>query len=78
MQEIVLSALLLTEDEQARHPLCSVRALRVYTEHSSQYQQSEQLFISFGGHIKELPVLKQRLSRWFVDAMTLAYKLVDL
>lgn len=73
MQVIALSALLLTEDEQATHPLCRIRALRVYTEHSGQFRQSEQLFVSFGGCTKGLPVLKQRLSRWIVNAITLAY-----
>lgn len=63
---IRLSALPSTEDEHAPHPLCPVQAPRAYIERSSQFQQSEQLFVDFGGHSEGLPVTKQRLSRWIV------------
>lgn len=62
-QVIVLLALPLMEDEQVPHPLCPVRALRVYIEHYSWYRQLEQLFVSFAGCTKWLLVLKQKLSR---------------
>ncbi len=53
--------------------LCPVRALRVYIEHSASYKKSEQLFVGFGNRAKAGPVTKQRISRWLVDAITLAY-----
>ncbi len=51
----------------------SVRALRIYIECSAPFRQSEQLFVCFGGHTKGSPVTKQRLSRWIIDAIKLAY-----
>lgn len=54
-QVIRLSALPSTEDQHAPHPLCPVQAPRVYMERSSQFQQSEQLFVGFGGRLKGLP-----------------------
>lgn len=53
--------------------LCPVRVLRIYIEHSAPIRQSEQLFVSFGNHIKGHPGTKQRLSRRIVDAFILAY-----
>ncbi len=53
--------------------LCPVRALRVYIERSASYRKSEQLFVGFGNHAKGGPVTKQGISRWLVDAVTLAY-----
>ncbi len=37
------------------------------------FRQSEQLFVCFGGRIKGSPFTKQRLSRWKIDAIMLAY-----
>ncbi len=53
--------------------LCPVRAVRTYSERSRQFRLSEQLFVCFGGRTKGLPVSKQRLSHWIVDAIALAY-----
>lgn len=64
--------------KQTPHPLCLVQALRVYIEHSSQFRQSEQLFVCFRSHSKGLPATKQRLSHWILDAIALAYKSLDL
>lgn len=61
IQVIALLALPLVENEQAPHPLCPVRALRVYIERSGLFWQSEQLFllfVSFRGRTKGLLVLK--------------------
>ncbi len=58
--------------------LCPVRALKVYIEHSDSYRKSEQLFVGFGNHAKDGPVTKQRISRWLVDAITLAYSSLGL
>ena len=72
-QVISLLALPAADGEQEPNALCPVRALRVYVEHSKLFRQSEQLFVCFGGHQKGLRVTKQRLSRWIVDAIALAY-----
>ncbi len=53
--------------------MCPVRAVHTYIEHSRQFRLSEQLFVCFGGRTKGLPVSKQRLSHWIVDAIALAY-----
>ncbi len=53
--------------------LCPIRALGIYIEHSASYRKSEQLFVGFGNRAKGGPVTKQRISRWLVDAITLAY-----
>ncbi len=58
--------------------LCPVRALKVYIERSASYKKSEQLFVGFGNHAKGGPVTKQRISRWLVDAITLAYSSLGL
>ena len=73
-QVISLTALSSSEDERDANLLCPVRALRVYLERSASFRQSEQLFVCFGGCTKGLAVSKQRLSRWIVDAIGLAYE----
>ncbi|KAI2658175.1 Transposon Tf2-8 polyprotein [Labeo rohita] len=72
-QVIALQAFASQDSEPAAHPLCPVRALRVYLERTSHFRQAEQLFICFGGRTKGLPVSKQRLSHWIVEAIALAY-----
>lgn len=58
-QGIIFLALPSSDDEQCPNPLCPVRALRVYVERSGPIQHLEQLFVSFGGCSKGLPVMKQ-------------------
>ncbi len=72
-QVITLSTLLPSEQDQGLNMLCSVRVLRIYIEHSAPFRQSEQLCVCFGGRTKGSPVTKQRISRWIIDAITLAY-----
>ncbi len=72
-QVINLSALPPSEQDQGLNLLCPVRALRIYIERSSPFRQSEQPFVCFGGRTKGSPVTKQRLSRWIIDSITLAY-----
>ncbi len=72
-QVISLLALPETDGKQGPNLLCPVRALRVYIKRSESFRQSEQLFVCFGGRSKGLPVTKQRLSHWIVDAIALAY-----
>ncbi|KAL0164048.1 hypothetical protein M9458_039801, partial [Cirrhinus mrigala] len=77
-QVITLSALPSSEEDQELNLLCPVRALRTYIERSASFRQSEQLFVCFGGRNKGHPVTKQRLSRWIVDAIRLAYSSLGL
>ncbi|KAL0183542.1 hypothetical protein M9458_019238, partial [Cirrhinus mrigala] len=77
-QVITLSALPSSEEDQELNLLCPVRALRTYIEQSASFRQSEQLFVCFGGRNKGHPVTKQRLSRWIVDAIRLAYSSLGL
>ncbi len=71
-QVITLSALPPSEEDRELSLLCPVRALRICFECSAPFRRSEQLFVSFGNRPKGHPVTKQRLSRWIVDAVTLA------
>lgn len=77
-QVIKLSGVPASEYDKLLHLLCLVWALRVFTEYSSQFWQSEQLFVCFGGRTKGLPVTKRRLSRWILDAIALAYSSLGL
>ncbi len=42
------------------------------------FRHTEQLFVSFGNRTKGHPVTKQRLSKWIVDAVMLAYSSLGL
>ncbi len=64
-QVITLSALPPSEQDQGLNLLCPVRELRIYIERSAPFRQSEQLFLCF--------VTRQRLSRWIIGAIMLAY-----
>ncbi len=72
-QVITLSALPPSEEDRELSLLCPVRALRIYFERSAPFRRTEQLFVSFGNRAKGHPVTKQRLSKWIVDAVMLAY-----
>lgn len=50
----------------------------MYVKRSSQFRQSEQFVVCFGGCIKGLPVMKQRLSHWIVDTIVLTYASLGL
>ena len=57
--------------------LCPVRALRAYVERTQPLRGAgTQLFVCYGGRRLGLPLSKQRLSHWLVDAISAAY--VDL
>ncbi|KAI2664298.1 Transposon Ty3-G Gag-Pol polyprotein [Labeo rohita] len=77
-QVVTLSALPSSEGDQELSLLCPVRALRMYVERSAPFRKSDQLFVCFGGRNKGQPVTKQRLSRWIVDAISLAYSSLGL
>ncbi len=72
-QVITLSALPASEEDRQLSLLCPVRLLRIYFERSAPSRHTEQLFVSFGNRTKGHPVTKQRLSKWIVDAVMLAY-----
>ncbi len=71
-QVISLAALPPSDEDQELNLLCPIRALKIYLERSTLFRQSDQLFVCFGNRTKGRPVTKQRLSRWIVDAITLA------
>ncbi len=78
-QVIALSVLSPSTGSQELSLLYPVRALRVYIERSASYRKSEQLFFTgFGNRAKGGPVMKQGISRWLVDAITLAYSSLGL
>ncbi len=77
-QVITLSALPPSEEDRELSLLCPVRALRIYFERSAPFRHTEQLFVSFGNRSKGHPVTKQRLSKWIVDAVMLAYSSLGL
>ncbi len=77
-QVITLSVLPPSEEDRELSLLCPVRALKIYFEHSASFRHTEQLFVSFGNRAKGHPVTKQRLSKWIVDAVMLAYSSLGL
>ncbi len=77
-QLITLSALPPSEEDRELSLLCPVRALKIYFERSAYFRRTEQLFVSFGNCTKGHPVMKQRLSKWIVDAVMLAYSSLGL
>ncbi len=77
-QVIALSTLSSSTGSQELSLLCPVRALRVYIEHSALYRTSERHFVGFCNRAKGGPVMKQGISKWLVDAITLAYSSLGL
>lgn len=60
--------------EAARlHLICPVRALRRYITCTQQIRQTNQLFVCFGDSVRGQAVSKQRLARWVVRLIELAY-----
>ncbi len=72
-QVITLSALPPSEEDRELSLLCPIRALRIYFERSAPFRHTEQLFVSFGNRTKGHTVMKQRLSKWIVDAVILFF-----
>ncbi len=62
-----------SDEDQELNLLCSVRTLKIYLECYALFRQSEQFFVCFDNRTKGRPVMKQRLSRWIFDAITLGY-----
>ncbi len=72
-QVIMLSAF--SPRQAARSPCSALSGPWEYTLGFilASYRKSEQLFVGFGNCAKGGPVTKQIISRWLVDAITLAY-----
>ncbi len=66
-----------SEDERL-HMLCPVRALKLYVDHSKVWRKSSQLLVCFGAGRRGLATLKQRISHWVRDAISLAYEARNL
>ncbi len=62
-----------SEDERL-HMLCPVRALKLYVDRSKVWRKSSQLLVCFGAGRRGLATLKQRISHWVRDAISLAYE----
>jgi len=63
-----------TSDQERLNLLCPVRALDAYVHRSALWRKSEQLFVCFGPPNRGCPASKQRLSKWVVEAISLAYE----
>ncbi len=60
--------------ESARlHLICPVRALRRYISCTQQIRRSDQLFVCYGDSMQGQAVSKQRLAKWVVRLIELAY-----
>ncbi|KAJ8004404.1 hypothetical protein DPEC_G00135360 [Dallia pectoralis] len=64
----------LTSDQKKHNLLCPVRALDAYIHRTALWRLSEQLFVCFGPPKRGGPVSKQRMSKWVVEAISLAYE----
>lgn len=65
--------------EAARlHLLCPVRSLRAYIARTAPLRQTDQLFVCYGGAKQGHALSKQRLARWVVQAIALAYDAAGL
>ncbi len=62
-----------SSEQQNLNGLCPVRALRIYTERTREFRESDQLFVSWMKPRTGKPITKQRLSHWIVEAISLAY-----
>ncbi len=62
------------EDQERHNLLCPVRALDAYIHRASLWRKNEQLFVCFGPPNKGSPASKQRMSKWVVEAISLAYE----
>ncbi|XP_067221487.1 uncharacterized protein [Chanodichthys erythropterus] len=62
-----------SSEQQKLNALCPVRALRIYTQRTRGFRESDQLFVSWTKPRTGKPITKQRLSHWIVEAISLAY-----
>ncbi len=62
-------------DQERHNMLCPVRALDAYVHEAALWHKNEQLFICFGPSDKGSPASKQRMIKWVIEAISLAYEL---
>ncbi len=60
-------------DQERHNLLCPVRTLDAYVHRTALWRKNEQLFVCFGPPNKGSPASKQRMSKWVVEAISLAY-----
>ncbi|KAK9957703.1 hypothetical protein ABG768_011926 [Culter alburnus] len=60
-------------DQERLNLLCPVRALDTYVHRAALWRKTDQLFVCYGSPKKGGPASKQRMSKWVVEAITLAY-----
>ncbi len=70
-----LSSSFQNADQERHYLLCPVLALDAYIHGAALWRKNEQLFICFGPPNQESPASKQRMSKWVVEAISLAYEL---
>ncbi|XP_051756294.1 uncharacterized protein LOC127516053 [Ctenopharyngodon idella] len=61
-------------DQEKLNLLCPVRALDAYVHRAALWRKSDQLFVCYGSPKKGGPASKQRMSKWVVEAISLAYE----
>ncbi len=61
-------------DQERHNLLCPVRALDAYVHRAALWRKNGQLFICFGPPNQGSPASKQRMSKWVVEAISLAYE----
>ncbi len=61
-------------DQERHNLLCPVRALDAFVHRAAQWHKNEQLFVYFGPPNKGSPASKQKMSKWVVEAISLAYE----
>ncbi len=61
-------------DQERHNLLCPVWALDAYVHRAALWRKNEQLFICFGPPNQGSPASKQRMSKWVVEAISLAYE----
>ena len=63
-----------SSDQEKLNLLCPVQALDTYVHRAAPWRKSDQLFVCFGSPKKGLPASKQTISKWIVEAISLAYE----
>ncbi len=61
-------------DQEKHNLLCPVWALDAYIQRAALWCKNEQLFVCFEPPNKGSPPSKQRMSKWVVEAISLAYE----
>ncbi|XP_046730060.1 LOW QUALITY PROTEIN: uncharacterized protein LOC124401673 [Silurus meridionalis] len=69
-----LSAFHPPQEEDGLSSLCPVRALHTYVRRTAGFRKSDQLFVSWATPHKGKPLSSQRLFRWIVEAISIAYE----